>query len=52
MLYKYSPGTLSYSQKYIPDGVEEQIQEFTKDQRAVLHPPYKPDRPRLSDISN
>ncbi len=52
MLYKYSPGTLSYSQKYIPDGVEEKIQEFTKDQRAVLHPPYKPDRPRLSDIAN
>ena len=47
ILYKYSPGTLSYASKYLPGGVEEVLEEFTPQQRAVLEPPYRPNRPSL-----
>ena len=41
VLYKYSPGSLSYSGQYLPKGVEGSLHEFTDEQRAVLQPPYK-----------
>ena len=47
VLYKYSPGTLSYSRSYLPDGVKEALDEFTPEQRAVLEPPYRTGRPRI-----
>ena len=49
ILYKYSPGPMSYSQRYLPEGVEEALDEFTPEQRAVLEPPYAPGRPMASD---
>ena len=45
ILYKYSPGPMSYSQRYLPEGVEEALDEFTPEQRAVLEPPYASGRP-------
>lgn len=50
ILYKYSPGVMSYSQKYLPDGVEELLQEFTPEQRSLLEPPYAQGRPMSSDV--
>jgi hypothetical protein len=47
MLYKYSPGAISYARTYLPGGVQEQLDEFTAAQRAVLEPPYQPNRPRV-----
>ena len=47
ILYKYSPGTLSYSKRYVPPGVEDVLDEFTPEQRAVLEPPYRTNRPLL-----
>ena len=47
MLYKYSPGAISYARHYLPGGVEEQLDEFTPAQRAVLEPPYHPSRPQV-----
>jgi ectoine hydroxylase-related dioxygenase (phytanoyl-CoA dioxygenase family) len=47
MLYKYSPGAISYSSSYLPGGVGEAIDEFTPAQRAVLEPPYHPRRPHI-----
>lgn len=47
ILYKYSPGPLTYSKRYIPDGVEDVLDEFTPSQRARLEPPYRPGRPSL-----
>ncbi len=40
-------GTLSYASKYLPGGVEEVPEEFTPQQRAILEPPYRPNRPSL-----
>ena len=48
ILYKYSPGALSYARQYMPDGVQEMLEEFTPQQRAVLEPPYRPERPSVS----
>jgi len=48
MLYKYSPGMMSYSRQYAPKGVQEVLEDFTPEQRAVLEPPYSPDRPSIS----
>lgn len=47
MLYKYSPGAISYSSRYLPGGVEDILDEFTPAQRAVLEPPYHPGRPSV-----
>lgn len=47
MLYKYSPGAISYARHYFPSGVEEKLDDFTPAQRAVLEPPYHPSRPRV-----
>ncbi len=47
ILYKYSPGILTYAQRYVPEGVEEVLDEFTPAQRAVLEPPYRNQRPSV-----
>ncbi len=48
VLYKYSPGTMSYGHEYLPPGVQDVLDEFTPEQRAVLEPPYRPGRPTIS----
>ena len=48
ILYKYSPGPLTYSRVHVPEGVAEVLDEFTPQQRAVLEPPYRPARPTVS----
>ncbi|MQC82614.1 MAG: hypothetical protein DWG79_01975 [Chloroflexi bacterium] len=48
ILYKYSPGPLTYARTYLPRGVEECLDEFTPEQRALLEPPYRPNRPRIA----
>ena len=48
ILYKYSPGPLTYSRVHVPEGVAEVLDEFTPRQRAVLEPPYRPARPTVS----
>lgn len=48
ILYKYSPGTLTYGRRYIPDGVEKILEEFSTTQRAMLEPPYRSGRPSLT----
>tara|TARA_A100001037_G_C15106141_1_gene616549 strand:- start:205 stop:1008 length:804 start_codon:yes stop_codon:yes gene_type:complete len=48
ILYKYSPGPLTYAKRYVPEGVENQLDEFTPGQRAVLEPPYRTQRPTLA----
>ena len=47
MLYKYSPGPLTYAKTHLPAGVAEVLDEFTPEQRAVLEPPYRPNRPKI-----
>jgi len=47
ILYKYSPGPMTYSKRYVPEGVDEVLDEFTSSQRAVLEPPYRTQRPTL-----
>jgi ectoine hydroxylase-related dioxygenase (phytanoyl-CoA dioxygenase family) len=47
ILYKYSPGPLTYGKRYIPEGVEDTIDEFTPSQRAMLEPPYRAGRPSI-----
>lgn len=47
ILYKYSPGPLTYARTYLPAGVEKVLDEFTPEQRAVLEPPYRPNRPKV-----
>ena len=47
ILYKYSPGHLTYARRYIPEGVEESLDEFTPRQRAMFEPPYRSSRPTL-----
>ena len=51
ILYKYSPAQLSWAQHYLPEGVEEVMDELTPDQRALLVPPYHPylKRPVLTE---
>jgi Phytanoyl-CoA dioxygenase (PhyH) len=51
ILYKYSPGPLSYSRRYLPAGLADCLDELTPTQRAVLEPPYRPARPKLREIS-
>ena len=48
ILYKYSPGTLTYSSRYLPPDVENALDEFTPTQRALLEPPYRTNRPRVT----
>jgi ectoine hydroxylase-related dioxygenase (phytanoyl-CoA dioxygenase family) len=48
ILYKYAPGPLTYARIYLPQGVEEVLEEFTPQQRAVLEPPYRTQRPTLA----
>jgi ectoine hydroxylase-related dioxygenase (phytanoyl-CoA dioxygenase family) len=48
ILYKYAPGPLTYSRVHVPQGVEEVLEEFTPQQRAVLEPPYRTQRPTLA----
>ncbi len=48
ILYKYSPGPMSWAPEHIPDGVQDVLDEFTPEQRAVLEPPYSPKRPVVS----
>jgi ectoine hydroxylase-related dioxygenase (phytanoyl-CoA dioxygenase family) len=50
ILYKYSPGMLAYSSKYVPTGVEEHLDELTPLQRALLEPPYNPSRPNIAGL--
>ncbi len=47
ILYKYAPGPLTYSRTYLPQGVEDVLDEFTPEQRAMLEPPYRPNRPSI-----
>ena len=47
ILYKYSPGPLTYAKTYLPAGVAEALHEFSPEQRAVLEPPYRPNRPKV-----
>ncbi len=47
ILYKYSPGPMSYARDHIPEGVQDVLDEFTPEQRAVLEPPYIPERPTI-----
>ena len=51
ILYKYSPGPLTYSRRYLPPGVEEVLDEFTPDQQALLQPPYRTNRPTIPAAS-
>ena len=48
ILYKYSPGPLTYSKSYLPTGVEDALEEFTPEQRAILEPPYRANRPSVN----
>jgi ectoine hydroxylase-related dioxygenase (phytanoyl-CoA dioxygenase family) len=50
ILYKYSPGALSYSRRYLPEGLAEHLDELTPTQRALLEPPYRPNRPRIGEL--
>jgi ectoine hydroxylase-related dioxygenase (phytanoyl-CoA dioxygenase family) len=45
LLYKYSPGPMSYSSRYIPEGMDAHLDSLPPAQRAVLEPPYEPGRP-------
>lgn len=47
ILYKYSPGPLTYANRYLPAHVEDVLDEFTPEQRALLEPPYRPNRPKV-----
>lgn len=38
ILYKYTSGTLYMAQSYLPEGVEEVLDEFTPEQRAMMNP--------------
>lgn len=51
ILYKYSPGPLTYAKRYVPEGVEDVLDEFTDRQRAILEPPYRARRPSLNPAS-
>ena len=48
ILYKYSPGPMSYARDHIPEGVRDILDEFTPEQRAgpraTVHP-RAPDHP-------
>ena len=48
ILFKYSPGPLTYSSRYLPPDVEDILDEFTPQQRALLEPPYRTRRPRVT----
>ena len=50
ILYKYSPGSVSYAHRYRPDGVDDILDELTPAQRAVLEPPYRPGRPSIEEL--
>ena len=50
ILYKYSPGALSYSRRYLPDGLADHLDELSPSQRALLEPPYRPGRPRIGEL--
>ncbi len=41
ILYKYSPGPLSYAGDHLPEGVAEDMDAFTPEQQAVLEPPHR-----------
>ena len=49
ILYKYSPGPLSYARAYLPDGIEAVLAELTPAQRALLEPPFGPGRPQIAE---
>ena len=38
ILYKYTSGTMHMAQNYLPEGVEEVLDEFTPEQRAMMNP--------------
>ncbi|SVD94792.1 uncharacterized protein METZ01_LOCUS447646, partial [marine metagenome] len=48
ILFKYSPGPLTYSSRYVPPDVEDILDELTPQQRALLEPPYRTRRPRVT----
>jgi len=50
ILYKYSPGPLTYSRRYIPEGMADYLEELTPLQRALLEPPYCPSRPKIREL--
>jgi hypothetical protein len=50
ILYKYSPRSVSYSSRYVPESLPEFAEELTPLQRALLEPPYHPNRPRLAEL--
>lgn len=49
LLYRFAPGTVSYSRAYFPSWPDAFIEDLTPAQRAVLEPPYatRLDRPVL-----
>ena len=49
VLYKYSPGTLSWARDHLPQGLGDVLEELTPRQRAVLEPPYRPGRPSIAE---
>lgn len=50
ILYKYSPRSVSYAGRYLPDGLADRMEELTPLQRALLEPPYHPNRPRIAEL--
>lgn len=50
VLYKYSPGELSYATRYRPAGADDILHELTPAQRAVLEPPYRAERPKIAEL--
>jgi ectoine hydroxylase-related dioxygenase (phytanoyl-CoA dioxygenase family) len=50
ILYKYSPGPLSYSRRHLPGDIADHLEELTPAQRAVIEPPYLPHRPRVGQL--
>jgi len=50
VLYKYSPGALAYSSRYLPEGIADHLDELTPTQRALLTPPSRPNRPKIADL--
>ena len=51
LLFRYSPGNMAYAKGYFPTWPSSMLEGLTKEQRAVLEPPYHThlDRPVLND---
>jgi ectoine hydroxylase-related dioxygenase (phytanoyl-CoA dioxygenase family) len=50
ILYKYSPRSVAYSGRYLPDVLADRLDELTPLQRALLEPPSHPNRPRIGEL--